>query len=435
MRAWGRALLVAVVTAVAVLAGSGAHAEDDGPGAGPDALRVDRVAQAMRSEQVVTAPGAIAVFDPDVVLPALARDVRLVLGPPDPRLDSRFYDEVVVPLRAAAEEQEVAVVLVTGLDVRLVEGRDGGAGGAGTTASGLDGLQVLLGSYDITDLVVLAASLAADPDAGGTPDPVPDTPPATAEQAAPVLAGLQADRYWAAPGTDPGLAGAQRWDDLLTGVGLRIATLPAAERGAPQPDLLPALTAAFPGEVVVVVRGRWVDVGGPDQELLTSARNWALGRYSAFFTERGTPVDALVREVLERAEELRTGDPFARDPLAPTTVERLAQRWVPPTAIAVSLALLAASGTVAARRSATRSRVDATAERATALAELASLDAELLVLLDAPTGRRGQYALATAAERRDTARALYEGSDDAGTATAVREAVTASRTALAQVRT
>ena len=42
--------------------------------------------------------------------------------------------------------------------------------------------------------------------------------------------------------------------------------------------------------------------------------------------------------------------------------------------------------------------------------------------------------VAAAAERRDTARALWEASEDPGTSVVVRDAVAASRRALAEVR-
>ncbi|GAB2913889.1 hypothetical protein GCM10027047_09800 [Rhodococcus aerolatus] len=430
----GLLVIPLVVTVVVVLAGRGSST-DTGTDPFPGVTTVDPAAPGtdpvvalwprVLAEQVVTAPGAVARFDPAAVLPELGR-THVLLAPPDPATRGDHYDRVIGPLTDLARDADLDVLLVTGLTVHVVRGSGPGLGSP--APSGLAGLQVLLGSSDVTDLLVLGARSVADPDTPGTADPVPRTPVADEAEAAPVVAGLRAGRQWTAPGADPPT---QDPGAAVRGVGVRVAYLPPAALGAPQPDLLPALTAAFPGEVVVVARGRWVDVGGPRQAVLTSARDYALGRGEVAFTQWGTPVDQLVGLVLRRVDLLVNADPFQRDPLAPTTTERLLARWVPVVALGLAAVLLAGSGVIAVRRVRRRTRVDAAALRAAALGELAALDTELLAALAEPGGPRERYAVAAAAERRDTARALWEASPDPGTSAVVRDAVAAARHALA----
>ncbi len=89
--------------------------------AAEDVPRLDLAAaqRALVTEQVYAAPGAVATFDPARVLPELPSDARVLIGPPRSLEErSNFYDTVYGPMTTWADEREVRLVLVTGLQAR-----------------------------------------------------------------------------------------------------------------------------------------------------------------------------------------------------------------------------------------------------------------------------------------------------------------------------
>lgn len=154
-----------------------------------------------------------------------------------------------------------------------------------------------------------------------------------------VVAGLRADPRWSAPGVPVDLSGSTAWADLVPGLPVRVAFLPLLARGTPYPDLLPALQAQFPDELVVLVRGAWLEAAGPGQPEITSARNYVLGAYRKQLLERAVASPQVVRLFLERLGELRYGDGFRRPPVAPLTKEQLLERLAPWTVPAFALLL------------------------------------------------------------------------------------------------
>ncbi|GEC19242.1 hypothetical protein PHY01_15250 [Pseudonocardia hydrocarbonoxydans] len=247
-----------------------------------------------------------------------------------------------------------------------------------------------------------------------------------------MLAGLRESRVVAtgtAPGTGPGdpLVDGPWIDDLLPGGRVRIAALPALDAGAPDRDLLAALSAAYPDEVVLVQRGRWLEAAGPDPVEVRSARDYVLGRYEDIILDRTLPPRALASQFLERLALLRSGEPFGRPRPEPVVADTVVARWAGPVAVgaaaALGLAALLAAG-VAARRRAAAAAALGREERARATAELAALDAAILD--DAVVGDRA----AAAAERRDTAYALLEHAREPGEFRVAREAAEQGRALL-----
>lgn len=244
-----------------------------------------------------------------------------------------------------------------------------------------------------------------------------------------MLAGLRGSRVAALgpfPGADDGapLADGPWIDENLPGGRVRIAALPPLDVGVPDRDLLGALRSAYPDDVVLVLRGRWLEAARPDPDEIRSARDYVLGRYEEFLLGRTLPPRGMALQFLQRLALLRSGEPFGRPRPEPVLADTVVARWAGPVAAGVIglAALLAAAG--AARRPTTAAQATAREERARAAAELAALDADVLER-DAPLERA-----AAAAERRDTAHALLEHAREPGEFRAAREAAGEGRALL-----
>lgn len=412
--------LVAALVLLAVLAPGTAQATETYPG-----LDLDAALSALEREPIHRVPAAQARFDEARLRPLLDPDVRVLVVPYTP-LDlsaSERYDLVDGPLADWAYDRDLEVVLVVGTEVRIV-----GEATVGTTS--LDDLRQNLAHLDVTDEVRFALTYlrtGEEVDLGGPSGAVPDP----AERDA-VLAGLRQSRVVAtatAPGTEPGvpLVDGPWIDEVLPGGRVRIVALPALDVGAPDRDLLAALTAAYPDDVVLVQRGRWLEAAGPDAEQVRSARAWVLGRYEGFLLGRTLPPRGPVTQFLERLALLRSGEPFGRPRPVPVVADAVVARWAGPVAAAAAVglglaALLVAAG--AARRRATTAAAAAREERARAAAALAALDAAILDV-GAPAAD-----VAGAAERRDTGYALIEHAREPGEFRAAREAAEQGRVLL-----
>lgn len=385
---------------------------------------------ALETGQLYRAPGAPAVFDESRVLPILGPEVRILLAPYMP-LDfgsGPLYDAVLDPLHSWAGERELDLVLVVGVGVQTLR-----AGSFGPST--LDGVRARLAHRDVTtDLVLALENLRSGLEHLDDPRPRP-VPPDPAERDA-VLAGLASSRVHGAFADGPWL------DAALPGGNVRIAALPALGLGAPDPDLLPVLRAAFPDDVVVVLRDRWIEAAGPDAETV-SARDYILGRYDDFLARRQVEPRAIARLFLERLELLRSGEPFGRPQPEPVRADEVARRWVPWVFGGAAVVLGGGSLLLAGLRS--RRRAEATAvqarrERALAVAELAELDAELLETAPAAAGDgpqesdRTRRLRADAAERIATAHHLLELAREPEEVRAARDAVARARTLAQRAR-
>ncbi len=369
--------------------------------AAEDVPRLDLAAaqRALVTEQVYAAPGAVATFDPARVLPELPSDARVLIGPPRSLEErSNFYDTVYGPMTTWADEREVRLVLVTGLQVEVP--------GLGTvTQDELPEMRLLLAQSDVTESLRYAArSLSGTEPIDDSPTPderVPPDPALVAE----VVAGLRAAPRWSAPGITVDLSRSSAWADLVPGLSMRVAFLPLLPRGTPYPDLLPALQTQFPGELVVVARGAWLEAAGPGQTEITSARNYVLGAYRKQLLERAAASPQVVRLFLERLGELRYGDAFRRPPVAPVTEEQLLERLAPWTALALAL-LLGGGSVLTWLRLRVRRRLAAARayrhDHADVFARLSRLSADLL------RARQGGGLVAGAAERHATALHLFD---------------------------
>ncbi|MCW2776436.1 MAG: hypothetical protein JWN17_161 [Frankiales bacterium] len=368
-------------------------AEASGAADDPPALDVPAVAAALRTQPLVRTPGATAVLDERAVRSHLTPSARIVLAPPRPlSAKGDDYAEVYAPLSDAADEAHLDLVLVRGTKVQLV--------GQGTAVpDDLPGARALLGQHDVTEQVVYALDTIRDPHLEDSDDeslrPL-RTVAAPAALVRQVVDGLTAHPTWVAPGVPEPVT-------LRPGPAVRVAVLPLLPRGAPWPDVATPVSARFPGELVVVARGQWVDAAGPRQADADLARDQVLGLYLSPLTERAAPTQNVVRLFLDRYELLGSGVAFGRPRVRPVGVRELFARWAPPVALA--LAVVVGGGAllrgVAQRRRREREQTRAYREGvADVLARVAALDVALL------SSGRPESALAEAAVEQQTARDL-----------------------------
>jgi hypothetical protein len=195
------------------------------------------------------------------------------------------------------------------------------------------------------------------------------------------------------------------------GIRVRIVALPARQLGEPIVDYAPELLKRFPGEVIMVAQGRWLDIAADAQAKAESARNYAYGRYEYASFTQGSPVQDRVGTVLERLRFLLKDTAYGRpqpqpQPRAqPFDVRRTISGITPWVLVGAALVLAAVGIHTWRRGQAERADQERRAllrERARAVAKIEDLGARLLA-----TAERGDEVDAAAAERHATARSLY----------------------------
>jgi hypothetical protein len=297
-----RRALVGLLALVPLLLVAPARAADPVP------FDVAAAAQALHTGQpIYRAPGAIAQLDPAVVLPELGSTGRVLLAPPlAPGAEDTYVDRLK-PLADLARALDLDVLLVTGLDVQVIDG-------SSIVQSDLGEAREALAHRDVTEPLRFAARIVREPDYVDDVPALDPSVPAPAALADQVVAGLRASPRWVAPGVDADLGDGSRLPVLDPPVAVRVAALPVLRRGAPYPDLGPALARAFPGELVITLRGSWIEAVGPDPVRLESARNYLLGVGRAQLFQQAVPAGDLVRLLLQRYADLQSADPFAGRP-------------------------------------------------------------------------------------------------------------------------
>lgn len=405
-------LLVVVATVLFTVTFRPAAARaDDAP-----ALEVGATEQAISTQQIYRAPGAVAQLDERAVRAELTPDTRVVLAPWVDYDHTEGNSTKLTALGDWADEHKLKLIVVTGLSVTLLPYDD-------FEPSALPGLQAQLAYSDVTALVTSAARNVRD----GTShleDPHPAQGASDPTEVAAVVAELRANPRYVADGAGPAIPSGELPDTVSPGVPYRLALLPALPLGAAFTNLAPAVSQAFPGEVVIVVRGRWIDAAGPGQDQVDSARNYTFGRAAKAFQLWGTAPYLLVRFFLQRLGQLQNGAAFHRPMIRPVLAAELFHRYA--EGVFITLAVLLGGGSLLwwGYRQRQRRRSAASAlrvERARTYSELAAVGAHLLTI-DASAGGGGadRKLLGDAAERHATARTLLEEADTPGAVRAAR---------------
>jgi hypothetical protein len=168
------------------------------------------------------------------------------------------------------------------------------------------------------------------------------------------------------------------------------------------------LAARFPNDIVVVATGRWVQMAGPEQNVLDSAVLYGYGAFYDRVVQNDLPVANLTLGMLRRVGDLRTGS--VSDQEGPTTDDPVSgvSPWLPWLFIGTAVIVVAALLLVRQRRS--RKSVDAARtdrrSRNRAIAQLSVLSEQILQLDGLAKDGSPRKLVAKATERYGTARDL-----------------------------
>ncbi|MBB4908702.1 hypothetical protein [Actinophytocola algeriensis] len=421
-------LFAAVVLMTGVPAGAAAAAP-----APPPRLDVAAATAALAHQQIHRAPGAIAWFDEDLVRAELTDDIRILVAPFTGRYGKggnyadgdAHLEQVHRPLRSWAEAQGLTLIKVEGL---YASNLDGGA----AVPSNIAELRQVTAYLDVTDTV-----LALVRDAKGMPAEQafatgyhPDDVVAPTRQQVDELAGTLAESpVHDAPGrADPVADTLAEHSSATFGATVRVAAFPALRRGQPMVDYAPALAERFPDDVILVSYGNWLEVAAPDRLRITSARDFAYGRYQGA-ARQGVVMTNRMSTVLERYQLLRDDSAFARPLPEPFDLAGEIGELAPWLLLGSSVVLAAASlGPWWFRRPRDRASRLRLAGALT-FADITGLGAELLAA-EQETGAD----VSAAWERHTTARRLYEQAHTQEAMAEVREICAQGATILHGVR-
>ena len=280
---------------------------------------------ALTATTVVTLPGSPAVIDEQRLTQAIGTSSIKILAvpfaqpekPTDSRMDEATSDELQA-VRSWALDRDIDLITVVGLHISL-------GGILEQRPDSIPDLQRTMLRSDLTPSLLF--SVAYEQSGQDAADEVSETTetttvevavpadPATTETIAAVLA---QDKYYAAAGVDAPEGAFGDWQRV---VGpdrvVRVALLPAPAAGEPLVDQLGPLAARFPDDIVVVATGRWVQMAGPEQNLLDSAVLYGYGAFYDRIVQNDLPLANLVIGMLRRVGDLRGGT--VSDQAGPTT--------------------------------------------------------------------------------------------------------------------
>jgi hypothetical protein len=368
-------------------------------------LDVERALTALTRDPVFLAPRTIARIDVAQVRRELAGTRIVVLVEPfiPDEPDRKDHDKrVIEPVREWSKATARPVVLVTGLMVTMPSVER-------TFFPEAPDYRDALERYDVTRPVLRAVRYLRDGAAPYEPWRPKLVPPDPA-QLKDVIATLRKQQMY----IPRGWFGVRRdliEKNLETPIRYKVVMLRPLV-GDAEPDLLPGLAAAFPGELILVVRGRWISAVGIPPEHVAAARA-ALVKYGPdHMLVYGFDQTSAVYNFLDRVGELRA-TPEPRPDSGGIDSRGIIARWAPWTFAAVAflfggVALMVwTRRTVRGRRSAAEAILTG---RADVMARLARLSADLHDL-DPGTDAEAARRLADAAERYATARDLLDRAD------------------------
>jgi hypothetical protein len=399
-----------VLVLLLVVAGvAPASAQETG---GPAGWTVSEAVERVRAAEVAALPGAPAVLASDTVRAAVREiapetPVKVLLAPFAPISEREEYGTRVDDLQERVEdEQGIDLIVVQGLSVTMPFGR--------VSPGDLAALQPVLQSFDVTSQVVSAVRYLATRDTGDQPPPPVALPSAAGPDAvAGIVAALRADPTLYLDGVDdPAPRGdpQARWREHVTDLPLRLVVSPAAPGGEPVAVGADQLAPAFPGEAVVALTGRWFDIAGPDQALLSTAVTATYGWGSYGYLGWDVTPGGAVNLLAQRVAELRSGAVTDRPTPVPADPVGAVLRALPAIAALtlVGLAIVLVRRNTALPDPEGDRRHAAAVTRAETAARLPGLAARIL-----SQDREGHSdRLAEATERYGRARDLVEAGGD-----------------------
>ena len=266
---------------------------------------------ALSTAPVAQLPGSPAVLDTQVLTDAIGTsNVKILTVPfaqPENPLDRELdeaTDEQLKKVRSWAAGSDVDLVAVIGLNITL-------GGIFEQRPDTLSELQRIMVRSDLTQnlLFSTANEQSGREPAYATERPgTPETPvPADPAEIEPIAAAMVAEKYYATTGIGAPEKAFKDWQDVGPDRVVRVALLTGPTAGEPLVDHLGPLTARFPDDIVVVATGRWVQMAGPEQNLLDSAVLYGYGAYYDRVVQNDAPVANLALGMLRRVGDLRTG--------------------------------------------------------------------------------------------------------------------------------
>ena len=363
----------------AVVWSQGAHEHVGRPAALPSASvsepagklgwTVAEAKAAVAGDVIARVAGAPARVDEGRLRGALKGSGKRVLLLPYSGIETRKQYEKQVQAVTASDRGKL--IVVEGLDVSVP------GTGEGVSPSDMAEVAYVLGTGDVTGMVLTAVD-------GKSHDAVPDrharaADPATVDAAARAMA---AHGVYPAPGI-AAVTHDGGWRQVVPGLTVRVAVLPAAAPGRLPADLATPISTRFPGELVVVVQGLWVQLAGPGAELQKTAVNGYYGDYFDQTAEWGPPPVNLGLLLAEKYGQLAANRAVVEHPERDPDPLPFVVGWLPwvfaGTVVALVAGSLALRWRLAVRRhrrtAADRARRGRLAGRLTAVAgDLTRLD-------------------------------------------------------------
>ena len=402
---------------------NGAAPTPAGPTSAVATWTAERAIAALTAAPVVRMPGSPAVFDERTLTKAIGTSgVKILAVPfalPEQPTSSDLDDttsEQLKKVRSWASTADVDLIVVVGLKILV-------GGIFEQRPDTVPDLRRIMLRSELTQSLRFSVAFerfgreAADKvETPATPEPAVPADRAADET---IVAALAEQKYYAAPGV---AAPEGAWADWQVAVGpdrvVRVALLAAPAPDQPLIDEIGPLRTRFPHDIVVVAHGRWIEIAGPEQQLLDSAILYGYGAYYDRIAQNDVPLANLVLGMLRRVGDLRAGTvsdqqgPATDDPVSGVSP---ALPW-----LFVGTALLAGAGLVVFRRRRTSRAADTVRdelrERARTTAGLAVLSEEILQLDGLAQHGRSRMLLSKTAERYGTARDLQLSDGDPGVA-------------------
>ncbi len=363
--------------------------------------------------------GSPAVFDTAALTAAIGTSNVKILAVPfahpekltDSDMDDATSDELD-KVRSWSYEQDADLVTVVGLKINL-------SGLYEQWPDSVPDLQRVMVRADLTQNLLfsiayeqsgLAAADATEPQVGELETEVQAAPADTET----IASALATDGYYAAPGVDAPEAAFPGWQEVGPDRVVRVALLPGPAAGEPLVDELTPLAARFPDDIVVVATGRWVQMAGPDQQLLDSATLYGYGAFYNRVVQNDLPAANLSLGMLRRVGALRTG--AVSDQQSPATTDPVS--GVSPILpwLFVGTALIVVAGLLLLRRRRVTKTADAARDdrraRSRTTAQLSLLSQQILDLDGLATNGAARDLVDRATERYGTARDLLLKSGD-----------------------
>jgi hypothetical protein len=359
---------------------------------------------AVAGGEVSRVVGAPARVDEGRLRAALAGSGKRVLLLPYSGVETRERYEKQVDTLAGSDHGKL--IVVEGLDVSVP--------GTGTVVGPSDLAEVsyVLGTGDVTGMVLAAID-------GRSHDAVPDRTARAADPATvdAVAAGLAARGVYTAPGL-PTVGHRGGWRDLVPGRTVRLAVLPAAAPGRLPPDLATPLGARFPGDLVVVVQGLWVQLAGPGADLRRTAIDGYYGDYFDQTAEWGPPRANLGLLLAEKYGQLAANRAVVEHPERDPDPLPFVIGWLPWVFTGTVVAVVAGSLVVRWRLAVRRHRRTAAerGRRGRLAARLTAVAADLTRLDGLAREGTARDLVDGAAERYAVARDLVTSGGDPATA-------------------